>query len=522
MSEKIYALLLRLFPSHFRDLYGEEALQLFRDRAREETGFIRRTRLWLDLVVDLLISVPHECRHARQALASSSPHRLDSTPVFSVIASRPPHPGSLACGGALSLVVLFALSIGINEVRTYRVLDTRLWSAAHSETVSSAGRKSNDAASKLSRLGPPGALEQQDQINETEADTSATILVAPVEPQIDAAQRHRIIDGAIVKLKEYYIFPERAEKMAAALLAHEQTGDYNAVTDGHAFADLLTRHMRDVSHDRHLALTYSASTWPDPPSGPTAQDLARYRSAMGRTNCTFEAIKILPGKVAYLKFDEFPALSVCRKTVMAAMNRAHEASSIIFDLRENRGGSPDTVALVASYLFSQRTHVNDIYNHRKKSTHEYWTQDPIPGNKLVNKPAYILTSKSTFSGAEEFCYDLKMLKRATLVGETTAGGAHMAGEFRIDDHFKIRVPFARAINPISKTNWEGTGVEPDVKVEAAEALQVAVKLARTRVDKRGSSSRKNTRNRRTPAAQDYVCTLQPGRECDIQPIVQTV
>jgi retinol-binding protein 3 len=89
----------------------------------------------------------------------------------------------------------------------------------------------------------------------------------------------------------------------------------------------------------------------------------------------------------------------------------------------------------------------------------------------------VLTSDRTFLGAEEFSYDLKMLKRATLVGETTAGAAHMVGPHRIDDHFMILVPYARSINPISKTDWEGRGVEPDVNVDAADALATAEKLA---------------------------------------------
>jgi C-terminal processing protease CtpA/Prc len=88
-----------------------------------------------------------------------------------------------------------------------------------------------------------------------------------------------------------------------------------------------------------------------------------------------------------------------------------------------------------------------------------------------------LTSKQTFSGAEEFTYNLKNLKRATIIGETTGGGAHPVSGHRIDDHFMIGVPFAKAVNPISKTNWEGTGVEPDVKVPAADALATAQKLA---------------------------------------------
>jgi C-terminal processing protease CtpA/Prc len=89
----------------------------------------------------------------------------------------------------------------------------------------------------------------------------------------------------------------------------------------------------------------------------------------------------------------------------------------------------------------------------------------------------VLTSKRTFSGAEEFSYDLKNLKRATIVGEITGGGAHPVSGHRIDDHFMIGVPSARAVNPISKTDWEGTGVEPDIKVPADEALDVAKKMA---------------------------------------------
>jgi retinol-binding protein 3 len=101
----------------------------------------------------------------------------------------------------------------------------------------------------------------------------------------------------------------------------------------------------------------------------------------------------------------------------------------------------------------------------------------VPGTRFADKPAFVLTSAETFSGAEEFCYDLKNLKRATLVGETTGGGAHLVGPHRIDDHFAVGVPFARAVNPISKKDWEGTGVEPDVKVKASDALATAQKLA---------------------------------------------
>ncbi len=115
---------------------------------------------------------------------------------------------------------------------------------------------------------------------------------------------------------------------------------------------------------------------------------------------------------------------------------------------------------------SKTTHLNDLYNRKDDATIQYWTLPFVPGNRLADKPAFVLTSNSTFSGAEEFAYNLKNLKRATIIGETTGGGAHPVDGHRIDDHFMIGVPFARAINPVSKTNWEGTGVEPDVPVKS--------------------------------------------------------
>jgi C-terminal processing protease CtpA/Prc len=162
------------------------------------------------------------------------------------------------------------------------------------------------------------------------------------------------------------------------------------------------------------------------------------------------------------------------------MNFLANTDALIVDLRENGGGSPVMVAYVQSYLFSQRTHLNDLWTRRTNTTDEYWTRD-VPGKRFGgSKPVFVLTSRNTFSGAEEFTYNLKNLKRATIIGETTGGGAHPVSGHKIDERFMIGVPFARAINPISKTNWEGTGVEPDVKVPAAEALATAQKMVTER------------------------------------------
>jgi hypothetical protein len=302
--------------------------------------------------------------------------------------------------------------------------------------------------------------------------------VSDLNFKIDAAARTRVIDGAIAQLNEFYVFPETAKKMGDSVKSKQKKGDYDSITDGDAFAKKLTENFQEVSHDKHLRMDFSPAPMPDRPEGPpNADERARYRKDMERMNCGFDKVEILSGNVGYLKFNFFADPEMCGPTAVAAMNFLANVDAIIFDLRENGGGDPKMIAFLSTYLFSDATHLNDLWERKGDVTHQYWTLPYVPGKRLDGKPAYVLTSKETFSGAEEFSYNLKNLKRATIIGETTGGGAHPVSGHRIDDHFMIGVPFARAINPISKTNWEGTGVEPDVKVPAADALATAQKLA---------------------------------------------
>jgi len=299
---------------------------------------------------------------------------------------------------------------------------------------------------------------------------------------IDSATRERVIDGAIAKLDESYVFPDTAKRMGDAVRARQKRGEYDSVTDGEAFAKMLTNNFQEVSHDKHLRVDFSPARVSDGPEGaPSADQIAQFHKQMEHMNCGFDKVEILPGNIGYVKFDMFADPNICGPTATAAMTFLANVDAVIFDLRENGGGEPKMVAFVSSYLFSTRTHLNDLWTRRTNHTEEFWTSPEVPGKKLEDKPAFVLTSKRTFSGAEEFTYNLKNLKRATIVGETTGGGAHPVAGHRIDDHFMIGVPFARAINPISKTNWEGTGVEPDVKVSASDALSTAQKLAAERL-----------------------------------------
>jgi hypothetical protein len=336
------------------------------------------------------------------------------------------------------------------------------------------GGLQSDSPQFLERSGLPHLLEPQPKTQDAIRETLPTAIE---NLSLDAAERERVIHGAVANLTKYYIDRDVAQKMADALMAHEKNGDDDAAADAEVFADLLTRQMAAVSHDPYVIMSYSAVPSADNPRAPTSDDLTRYRKEMKENNCAIETAKILPHNIGYFKFNAFPDTAICAKTVTAAMTSLNHTDAIIFDLRDNRGGYANMVEFLATYLFDHPTHLNDFYDRSENSTEQSWTLPPVPGNRLADKPAFVLTSPTMFSAAEGFAYDLKMSKRATLVGETTSGRGHLGKGHRIDDHFTIRIPGIRVINPISRTNWEGTGVEPDVKVKAADALATAEKLA---------------------------------------------
>src|SRR6266478_5598677 len=490
MSEKIYACLLRLFPSHFREAYGDEALQLFRDRARDEKGFFHQVGLWLDLLADLAISVPRQYRCVRPALTDAAvQQRLGSAPAFFVLADKSPGLEALIFGCVLSMIALSTFSILLSHGGNHRPLSAsgyqrgRATDSRPSTMARARGQVPGDAEDltmNASRMELNEAMPSDSQSTTLPADSSPRPEALP--PQLlDAAERKRLINAVIDNLKRHYIDPQVARKMADALLAHNENGDDDAVTGGRAFADLLTRQMREVSHDLHLEVVYSQTPLPDLLTEPSPEDLARYRKELEQDNCTFKKVEILPNNIGYLKLNAFPDPSMCQATARAAMASLNHADAIIFDLRDNRGGEPSMTALMAAYLFD---HPEYWYNPRGNTTEQSWTLSPVPANRLADKPVYVLTSARTFSGAEQFCYDLKMLKRATLVGEKTGGAAHAGVFHRIDDHFGMGIPEVKTINPFSKTDWAETGVEPDVKVKAADALETAKKLAESKLQRK--------------------------------------
>ena len=280
------------------------------------------------------------------------------------------------------------------------------------------------------------------------------------------------------------MYPEVAKKMEQAIRHHLEHGDYKAITTGPELASTLTDQLQEVSHDHHLHVRWMPRALPQSSDGePSAEDKARMKEQLDKMNCGFVKAERLDGNIGYIKFNMFGQVDVCGPKATEAFAALGDVDAVIFDLRDNGGGQPEMVSYVASYLFAKRTHLNDIYERKDNKTTQYWTKPDVPGKKLATQPVYVLTSARTFSGAEEFCYDLQNTQRATIVGEVTGGGAHPTKGQRLDDHFSIGVPFARAINPVTKTDWEGKGIQPEVKVPADQALDKAKQLAADKLAK---------------------------------------
>lgn len=294
--------------------------------------------------------------------------------------------------------------------------------------------------------------------------------------RIDAATRQSTIDAVLDTLDKRYVFPEVAKKVAAAIRDRQRRGEYDALTLGPAFAEVLTLHVQEVTGDRHVRIGYSPEVIPERPDQrtPSQEEIEENKLFGRRLNHGFEKLERMRGNVGYLDLRGFFDATQAAETATHAMSFLANTDVLIVDLRQNGGGDPAMVALLCTYLFGDEpVHLNDLYFREENRTTEFWTLPYVPGPKYGNKPVYVLTSRRTFSGAEEFANNMKELKRATLVGESTGGGANPGGGQRLGPHFRMFVPTGRAINPISKKNWEGTGVEPDVKIPAGYALEWA-------------------------------------------------
>ncbi|WP_461040551.1 S41 family peptidase [Spirosoma harenae] len=303
------------------------------------------------------------------------------------------------------------------------------------------------------------------------------VVVGPDQP-IDAPTRTAILQELIQQLNTQYVFPSIAAQIQVVIQPKMTAGDYDQITSSKAFADTITAQIQRISHDKHLRLFYHNKPVSTTEGESKADEQASLEQYGREINFGFGKPEILAGNIGYLRIDEFMPVKLAAQTATNAMNFLSQTDALILDLRHNRGGEPAMVAYLASYLVGPGSvHLNDIVSKGGKSIQSFWTTPQVLDKPHTDKPVYLLTSKNTFSAGEEFAYDLQSLKRATVVGEPTAGGAHSGEMIRIGDHFTAFIPVEYAQNPITHTNWEGTGVKPDLAIPASQAQKKAQLLA---------------------------------------------
>jgi hypothetical protein len=307
------------------------------------------------------------------------------------------------------------------------------------------------------------------------------------QSRMDDAAKKAVVDTIAELLEDNYVYPETGEEMGRHIRQRIEAGAYDSFTMPASLASRLQGDLREISHDLHLRVRYDPETAAAllRGGGDDAELHRRRLERERRVNFGFERIERLAGNVGYLDIRFFADTSYARDTAAAAMAVLAGSDAVIFDLRSNGGGSPRMVQFLCSYFFGpEPVHLNSLYWRPSDRTDEFWTLKELPGERYPDTDLYVLTSRRTFSGAEEFTYNMKNLKRATIVGETTGGGAHPVNQKPVNDLFVITIPVGRAINPISKTNWEGVGVEPDVEVSRADALANAHLIALKKIHER--------------------------------------
>jgi tetratricopeptide (TPR) repeat protein len=342
---------------------------------------------------------------------------------------------------------------------------------------------------------------------------------------VNAARREAIVTRITELLEQKYLLPDVGKKCGEHISQRLASGAYDRITDQKAFAKQLTTDLRGVSHDQHINVwTHAAERRAQ--QGVDLEVVRRESQERSRAgNFGFKKIEVRDGNVGYVDLREFSEDRDGFPTAVAAMNFLANADAIIVDLRNNNGGAETMVEVLSSYFLRRPTHLSSIDNRLSGSVTQSWSVPYVPGPSLADVPLFILTAGSTFSAGEAFAYNMKSLQRATIVGETTRGGAHAVEFFTVTQTTSISIPFATNLNALTGGNWEGVGVQPHVKCDAGDALEVAYEKAKEAAEKRRTYRRSRFDGRRalaTRLSREADEAIQQGRAEDALRILTNV
>jgi hypothetical protein len=325
--------------------------------------------------------------------------------------------------------------------------------------------------------------------------------------KLAALQKQSIINKVAQVLIDNYVDQDKATEMADMIYSSLENGDYENIEYLPEFCDRITFDLRKVSNDLHLKVSpIQEQSHPDGTSNPQ-DDHERTLQRLREQNFGFNKVEFLDGNIGFIDLRLFVDAHYAGPTAIAAMNFVAYCDALIIDLRENTGGQPNMIQLICSYLFDTPTYLGGFYMRAGDSVLQFWTQPYVNGPRLTGVPVYVLVSRKTLSAAEGFAYVLQDLQRITVVGETTAGGANpQMPHFFPEESVVVNVPFGKAVSPISKDNWEGRGVAPDIPVPAGEALEVAqIKALRRMLEREDDEKKKRV-------IQTIIREVEAGRE----------
>lgn len=303
---------------------------------------------------------------------------------------------------------------------------------------------------------------------------------------LDQNLKSEIIEKVAKIMKDKYVFEEVGNKMSDFLVQQHNERKYDSITDIKEFCQKLTSDLRQISNDKHLFVFYS----PEEAKEVAARNKSLskneikkiedyYELSESRSNYGFNKVEILVGNIGYIDIDYFSSSVNANNKVDNIIGFVENTDAIIIDLRDNGGGGGSGAdQLLMSYFFGdERVPFSGVYYRETDRIHESWSNHDTKCKKLPNIDLYILTNSNTFSAAEFIAYSLQVLNRAVIIGEVTKGGAHPVDVLIVKGDILTQVSIGNSINPITNSNWEETGVIPEVTSPSDSALTVAYKMA---------------------------------------------